>query len=117
MPNKPKWNVFTAVAICFCAMLAATKIYEKHQAYKAGVYIGKTAFTTADYQNQACLSSRADSLQRACEVQDLNSDSVMKSAFASAAIIPSLRDETAIRTGFLDGWREAKTAAFASRYE
>jgi len=103
MPNKPKWTVFTAVAICFCAMLAASKIYEKHQAYKAGVYIGKTAFTAADYQNQACLSSRADSSRRACEVQDLNRDLVMKSAFTSAAILPSLRDETAIRTGFLDG--------------
>jgi hypothetical protein len=111
MLTKPKLAVFTAVAICFCAMLAATKSYENHQAYKAGVYIGKTAFTTADYQNQTCLSSRADSLRRGCEVQDLNSDSVMKNAFASAAIMPSLRNASAIRRGFRDGWREAKNSS------
>lgn len=111
MPARPKWAVFTAVAICVSAMLAAVKIYENHQAYKAGVYIGKTAFSTADYQNQTCLSSRAASLRRDCEVHDLNSDSVMKSALASAAIIPSLRDDSAIRSGFLDGWREAKNSS------
>lgn len=117
MSTKPKWAVFTAMAICFCAMLAATKTYENHQAYKAGVYIGKTAFTAADYQNQTCLSSRADSLRHGCEVHNLNSDSVMQSAFASAAIMPSLRDKSAIRTGFRDGWQEARTAAFANSYK
>src|SRR6185437_2923972 len=113
MPTKPKWAVFTAMTICFSAMLAATKTYEHHQAYKAGVYIGETAFTSADYQNQTCLSSRAESLRGGCEVHDLSSDSVMNSAWASAAITPSLRDESAIRSGFRDGWRQAKTAAFA----
>jgi hypothetical protein len=50
-----------------------------------------------------------------CEVHDLNKDSVMENALASANIIPSLSDSTALHTGFRDGWRSAKAAGFANR--
>lgn len=96
--------LFVVVALC----RYASHIYQEHQSYKTGVYIGKAAFTAADLQNRHCLSS----FQRGCEAHDLNKDSVMENALASASIIPSLSDVTAIYTGFRDGWREARTAAF-----
>jgi hypothetical protein len=99
---------FIAVVLCIYALHA----YEEHQAYKTGVYIGKAAFTAADYQNRHCLSLPADSFRRTCEVRDLDKDSVMEDALASANIIPSLSDSTAIHTGFRVGWREARTATF-----
>jgi hypothetical protein len=112
MPKK-MWAVFIVVALC----IYASHVYAQHQAYKTGVYMGKASFTTADYQNRVCLSVRADAFQRGCEVDDLNKDSVMEYALASASIIRSMSesDVTAIHTGFRDGWREARTAAFGSR--
>lgn len=113
MPQKTIWVVFAATALC----VYATHIYAQHQAYKTGVYMGKLFFTTADTKNRKCLSLRADPLPPGCEVQDLNQDSVMESAMASAYIVPSMSesDVKAIHTGFRDGWREARTAVFANR--
>jgi hypothetical protein len=99
---------FIAVVLC----IYAVHTYEDHQAYKAGVYIGKAAFTAADYQNRHCLSLPADSFRHNCKVRDLEKDSVMEDALASANIIPSLADSTAIHTGFRVGWREARTTTF-----
>jgi hypothetical protein len=96
-------------------MIYALHTYEDHQAYKTGIYIGKAAFKADDFQNRQCLSLRRDAFQRLCEVNDLNQDSVMEDALASANIIPSLADSTPLHTGFRDGWREARTAAFANR--
>ena len=96
-------------------MISAIHTYEEHQAYKTGIYMGKTFFKTDDFQNRQCLSLRGDPFQRVCKVIDLNQDSVMEDALASANIIPSLADSTALHTGFRDGWREARTAAFANR--
>jgi hypothetical protein len=113
MPKKGMWAVFIAVALC----VYASHKYEQRQAYKTGVYMGKAFFTAADLQNRHCLSLRADSFQRGCEVNDLNKDSVMENAMASAKIIPSMSesDVTAIHTGFRDGWRKARIATFANR--
>lgn len=96
-------------------MIYAVHIYQDHQAYNTGIYIGKAAFKTEDFQNRQCLSVRRDSFQRVCNVIDLNNDSVMEDALASANIIPALSDSTALHTGFRDGWREARTAALANR--
>jgi len=109
------WTVFIAVALCFSASLYASHSYAEHQAYKTGLYIGKAAFKTEDFKNQRCLGVRPDSSRRNCEVHDLNKDSVMEDALASANIIPSLSDSTALHTGFRDGWREARAAAFGNR--
>jgi len=109
MPNKRLWIVAaTLVVVALCVY--ASHAYAKQQAYKTGVYIGKAAFTATDYQNRFCLSVHPDSFQRGCEVRDLNKDSAMENALASANIIPSLSDSTDLHTGFRDGWREAKTA-------
>jgi len=113
MPKKKLWAVFIAVALFGGATLYATHTYEERQAYKTGVYIGKAAFTAADYQNRVC--SRADSLRPGCEVRDLSKDSAMEESLASANIIPSLADSAPLHTGFRDGWREARTAAVANR--
>jgi hypothetical protein len=102
---------FTLVAL----MIYALHTYEEHQAYKTGIYMGKAFFKTEDYQNRQCLRVRGDSFQRVCEVKDLNKDSVMEDALASAYIIPALSDSTALHTGFRAGWREARTAAFGNR--
>ncbi len=107
MNKKTMWAVLIAVALGFYA----SHRYAEHQAYKTGAYIGKAAFAAADLPNRFCLRS----LQRRCEVNDLDKDSVMENALATANIIPSLRDVTVIHTGFRDGWREARTAAFANR--
>lgn len=107
MLKKTLWAVFIVVAVC----VYASHVYEKSQVYKTGVYIGKAAFTAADWQNRRCLSVPGDSFQRGCEVNDLNKDSVMENALASSDIIPSLRHSTAIHKGFRDGWREARTAS------
>ena len=109
MSNKRLWTVFIGVALFVCTTLYATHAYEEHQAYKTGVYIGKAAFTAADHQNRTCLS--IISIQRGCEVQDLNKDSVMEESLASANIIPALADSKPLHTGFRDGWREARTAS------
>jgi hypothetical protein len=113
MADKKLWIVaaFVVVALTTYALHA----YEEHQAYKTGIYIGRVAFQTEDFQNRQCLSVRGGSFQRACKVNDLTRDSVMEDALASANIIPSLADSTALHTGFRDGWREARTAAFANR--
>lgn len=96
-------------------MIYATHTYEEHQAYKTGVYIGKTIFTADDYQNRTCLSVRQGPPKSACDVKDLNQDSVMEDALASANIIPALAGSTALHAGFRDGWRQARTAASADR--
>jgi hypothetical protein len=114
MPKKV-WVVLIAVALCVYATHIATHIYEERQSYKTGVYIGKAAFNAADYQNRRCVSLPANSFQHGCEVRDLNKDSAMEDDLASANIIPALSGSTALHTGFRDGWREARTAAFASR--
>ncbi|HEX4998203.1 MAG TPA: hypothetical protein VFY29_08260 [Terriglobia bacterium] len=112
MPKKRKWTVLIAVVFIAVALAYATHTYEERQAYKAGAYIGRAAFTTADYQDRHCLSRHAD-----CEVHDLNDDRTMEDAMASANIIPALADSTALHSGFRDGWREARTAAFSNRPE
>jgi hypothetical protein len=80
----------------------ASHTYQEQQAYKTGAYIGKAAFAAAEFQNQHCL--------HACEPRDLNQDSVMEDALASANIIPALADSTALRTGFRDAWRESRSS-------
>jgi len=113
MAKKTTWAGVIAVALC----IYATHVYELHQAYKTGVYMGKASFTSADFLNRNCLSLRARSFQRGCELNDLNQDSVMENAMASANLLPSISesDVTAIHTGFRDRWREARTEAFANR--
>lgn len=113
MPKKTLWAVFIAVALC----IYASHAYAQHQAYKTGVYMGNVSFAAADLQNRHCFGLRAGSSQRGCEVHDLNNDSVMEDALASANIISSMSesDVAAIHAGFRDGWREARTAAFADR--
>src|SRR5215467_5035200 len=98
MPKKSMWVAFIAVALC----IYASHAYAQHQAYKTGVYMGKLFFTNADLQNRQCLRLRNGSFLRSCEVNDLNKDSVMENAMASAYIIPSMSesDVTAIHTGF-----------------
>src|SRR5215469_682178 len=98
-------TLFIAVALCIYAL-------HTYAAYTTGVYMGKAAFTAADYQNRHCLSLRADSSRHNCKARDLDKDSVMEDALASANVIPSLSDSTAIHTGFRVGWREARTATF-----
>jgi hypothetical protein len=114
MADKRLWEIvapFVAVAL----MIVAVHIFKEHQAYKTGIYMGNAFFKTEDYKNRQCLRVRGDSFRRVCEVKDLNKDSDMEDALASAYIIPSLSDSTALHTGFRDGWREARTAAFANR--
>jgi hypothetical protein len=101
--------VLIAVALFIGASQYAVHNHEKRQEYKTGVYIGKSAFTAANYQNDVC--SDAGSPQRRCAVRDLGSDSVMEDALASAHIIPSLADSKTLRTGFRDGWQEARSGA------
>jgi hypothetical protein len=96
-------------ALAVVLMIFAEHTYAEHQAYKTGIYIGKAAFSTEDYKNRECLRVRGNSFRHVCEVNDLNKDSVMEGALASANIIPSLADSTALHDGFRDGWREART--------
>ena len=106
----------SVVGATFVALaIYASHIYAEKQAYKTGVYMGKAFFQTEDFKNQRCGSLPADSFRRVCEVHDLQKDSVMEDALASAQIIPALADSTALRIGFRDGWREARTATFANR--
>jgi hypothetical protein len=112
MVGKGLWPIAPVVVVAL--LLYAVHAYEEHQAYKTGIYIGKAAFTSEDFKNQRCLSLR-EALQPACTVNDLNQDSVMEDALASAHIIPALADSTSLHTGFRDGWREARTVAFANR--
>ena len=109
MADRSFWAAAPFIIVALC--IYASHAYAQHQAYKTGVYIGKAAFTSADFQNRRCRSLHADSVQPDCEVNDLNNDSVMENALASANIIPALSDSTALHTGFRDGWREARTAA------
>jgi hypothetical protein len=88
----------------------AAHIYEERQAYKPGVYIGKSAFKSEDLKNRNCLSLPADSPGR-CEMNDLCNDAAMEAALASVNI-PALVDSVPLHTGFRDGWRKARTAAF-----
>lgn len=109
--NKRWWKTAaTLVAVALC--LYGSHAYAENQAYKTGVYMGKAFFKTEDFKNRTCLSVPADSPRRVCEVHDLSQDSVMENALASAQIIPSLADSTTLRSGFRDGWRESRTAAF-----
>ena len=101
---------FAVVAL----LIYAVHIYGEHQAYKTGIYMGQAFFQTEDFQNRQCRSLRVNSFQRGCRVTDLSQDSVMEDALASAKIIPSLADSKALHAGFRDGWREARTAAFAN---
>jgi hypothetical protein len=113
MAGKRLW--IAAPFVVLALLIYAVHTYEERQAYKTGIYIGKAAFKTQDFQNRQCLRVRGDSFQRVCKVTDLNKDSVMEDALASANVIPALSDSTALHTGFRDGWREARTAAFANR--
>ena len=108
MSNTSAWTAAPLIALVAC--MCASRAYAQHQEYKTGVYIGKAAFRSADFQNRRCLA--ADASQPDCAVQDLTRDTVMENALASANIIPALADSTAVHTGFRDGWREARTAAF-----
>ena len=110
MADRRLWRV---VPVLFIGVLCvyASHTYEHHQAYKTGAYIGRTAFHTAEYQNRVCSGSS----QPGCDVRDLNDDSTMEQALASANIIPSIMDRTEINAGFRNGWREARSAAFAGR--
>ena len=107
MANKGAVGIVASFAVV-ALMIYATHIYEEHQAYKTGVYMGKTFFHAEDLKNRTCLSVPVSSN---CEVTDLNQESVMESALASAQIIPALRDSTALPRGFRDGWRDARTAS------
>ena len=111
MANKGLLTIAPVVVVAL--MLYAVHAYEEHQAYKTGIYIGKAAFTAEDFQNQRCRSLPDHSLQPVCK--DLNKDSVMEDALASANIIPALADSIPLHTGFRDGWRDARAAAFANR--
>ena len=51
--------------------------------------MGKAFFKTEDYKNRECLRVlrvRGESFQRVCKVSDLNKDSAMEDALASAYI-------------------------------
>lgn len=109
MPKKRMWLVWVMVALTVGATQYAARIYAERQAYKTGVYIGKSAFAAADYKNRVCAS--VNPVPGGCEVRDLNNDSAMENARASAHIIPSLADSVPLHTGFRDGWRDARTAA------
>jgi len=50
--KKRSWFVFIAVALFVYASVYATHAYERHQAYKTGVYVGKVSFKAADFQNR-----------------------------------------------------------------
>ena len=106
--NQRLWIVAAPVVLGALAFYAV-HTYEQNQAYKTGLYIGKVAFSAADYQNRRCLSF--DSAQRGCEVRDLNRDASMENSLASANIIPELADSVPLHTGFRDGWRAARTTA------
>jgi len=113
MTGKAEKSLWTAAPLLIVGLCVyASHAYAQRQAYETGVYIGKAAFTSADFQNRRCRSLPADALPRDCEVNDLNKDSVMENALASANIISSLSDSTALHTGFRDGWRVARTAVF-----
>src|SRR5580765_490005 len=105
MAVNRRWIVAPCLVVL---MIFAEHRYEERQAYKTGIYIGKAAFQTDDFKNRHCLSVRRDAFQRVCQINDLNTESVMEDAFASANIIPSLSDSTALQTGFRDGWRQAR---------
>lgn len=113
MPKKKLSAAFIVMALFVGAMFYTTHTFAEHQAYRTGVYIGKAAFSAANYQNRVC--SRPDATQPGCEVRDLNQDSVMENALASANIIPSLVDSAPLHTGFRDGWREARMTASPNR--
>jgi len=108
------YSTVAAVIAIFIALAYASHTYRVRQAYKTGVYMGKTSFTAAEFRNRRCLSLHADSFQRSCEIRDMGKDSVMEDALVSAQIIPSFSDSevAAIHTGFRVGWREARMAAF-----
>src|SRR4029077_113285 len=95
MAKNSRWPRVIAVAFCVSAIYA-THAYAQHQAYYTGVYMGKLFFTTADLQNQQCLKLRAASLQRGCELTDLNSDSVMEQALTAAYIVPSMSESNVV---------------------
>ena len=111
MANKGVAGIVAPFAVV-TLMIYATQIYAEHQAYKTGVYMGKMFFHTEDLKNRSCLSVPVSSN---CEVHDLNRESVMESALASAQIIPALRDSTALPRGFREGWRDARTASSRQR--
>jgi hypothetical protein len=112
MTDRKPWTVFILVGFCVGAMFFAAHAYEERQTYNTGVYIGKSAFTAAVYQNSVCAGASAS--RRACEVRDLNRDSVMEDSLAAANIIPALADSAPLHTGFRDGWREAGAGAFTN---
>jgi len=109
-----RYSKVSAVIAIFIALAYACHTYRVRQAYKTGVYMGKTSFTAAEFRNHRCLSLHANSSQRSFEITDLGKDSVVEDALASAHIIPSFSDSevAAIHTGFRVGWREARMAAF-----
>ncbi len=77
--------------------------------YETGTYIGKAAFNSEDFQNRQCRTLRDRSLPGGCEINDLNTDSVMEAALASANIIPALSDSTPVHTGFATGGARRET--------
>jgi|SRR5579871_2196412 len=107
--NRKHWPIITAlIVVVLC--LYGSHLFAEHQAYKTGVYMGRLIFDAAERVNRSCLSIPADSRHN-CAMKDLNDQSVMENALASAQIIPALAASKALRTGFRDGWREARTGA------
>ena len=88
-------SVLIAIPVVVAALIGCAQAYERRQAYKTGVYMGNAAFRAETRQNR----------------RHLTSDWVMENALASARIIPALAESQTLRTGFRDGWREARTAA------
>ena len=103
------------VVVVVAVMASAVQAYKDHQAYTTGIYIGKAAFRSEDFQNRRCVSLREHSSQDACTVSDLTTDSAMETALASANIIPALADSIPLHTGFRDGWRESANSSLANR--
>ena len=108
------WSI-APLAVVVALLGYAVHAYQEQQAYRTGIYIGKAAFESEDFQNRRCLNLRDRSSHGGCEVKDLNTDSVMEDALGSANIIPALSDSTALHTGFRHGWREASTSASANK--
>jgi len=72
MADRSLWPAAPFIIVALCVY--ASHAYAQRQAYKTGVYIGKAAFTSADFQNRRCRSLHADSVQPDCEVNDLNNE-------------------------------------------
>lgn len=104
--------LMAAVALLLVGGIYATHVYTERREYDTGVYVGKAAFKAAFMQIQRCLDAGADSDRSGCDIKDLNKDSVIEGALASANIIPQLRESKPLQSGFRKGWEEARTAVW-----